>query len=142
MTEIRLDLESTPEEFGNKLGSHLFPALPTKEDWNLLAIPKGMQSGRTSIMLVVPVQVGKTRAMFVSETSLNCWMLATAALRSKFQDEVEQPGWAVLSEDARAVILPRYAEALRRVQPSLTNEQAMEAVTMMIDSLGADRPND
>lgn len=120
------------------LGSKVL--LHTTADWSIDALEHGMKSGATSLMVLIPVQVGDVDAVVAAETSLNVWMSATAVLAARFAAEVEQPGWVSLSPAARAILLPRMAEAVRRAMPGTTAEQASEAAEMILDGFGADGP--
>lgn len=116
----------------------------TTADWGLDALEGGMTSGRTSVTLFVPGTImseqGPVPIMVVAETSLNMWMQATAILRARFEEEVGDPGWSVMSVQVKELLTPRYAEALRRVLPDITEEQAVEAATMFLEGLAAGAP--
>lgn len=126
-----------PEKAGRSVGTDRLPVLHTTGDWTVATIDSGMVSGGTSIGLLLPVNVEGVPAVVVAETSLTAWMLTSAALAARYEAEVGRPGFAKLSPAARAMLLPRYVEAIRRAIPSATDEQAHDAASMMLDSLGS-----
>lgn len=146
MLAITVDTSGDHEKVGREVGTDRYPIIHTTADWMIDVLEKGMASGRTSLMLMIPADLEYNddspgeRVLLMIETSLNAWMMATAVIRAKCKDEVEQPGWAALSPAARALVLPRYAEAIRRSIPVATEKQAEMAAAMMLDSLEADRP--
>jgi hypothetical protein len=145
MPAIAVNISGDHERVGREAGTDRYPLIHTTHDWTIDVLDKGMQSGKTSLMLIIPADVAydddspPERVLLMVETSLNAWMMATAVIRGHCADEVGDPGWAVVSPAVRAMIGPRYAEAIRRAIPSATQEQAEEAAEMMFDSLGADR---
>lgn len=125
----------------------------TTADWYLDTLERGMASGKTSIMLRIPIndpeivndpevkKAGATMWTF-AETSLKAWMAAARLLASKYRDELEdeEVGWVVMPQVARDAITPRFAEVLRRIVPTMTAEQATASAGMFIDALGAGAP--
>ena len=109
----------------------------TTADWTLATLPQGMSSGRTSLAVFIPIP--GTDRVLAAETSLNAWQMATAVLVGAFGDELSIPGWAELTEPAKAALRPRYIEAIRRAIPGVTEPQIAEAVELLLDSLGAGR---
>lgn len=51
--------------------------------WNIAVIPGGMASGRPSIALRLDLPDGK---VVVTETSLQAWVAATAAMRARYPE--------------------------------------------------------
>lgn len=143
MPGINLDVGGDPAAFGERVGVNRVPVIHTTADWSLASLPNGMSSGRTSLVLAIPVDVAGNRALILAETSLAAWMMAATALRAAHEEEVDQPGYAVLSDDARALILPRYAEAVRRVLGSDVDQaRADELAEMLLDALSAGAPTE
>lgn len=140
MPGIHLELSGDHEAIGRRAGTAYRYVVHTTADWTLDALEHGMVSGATSLMLMIPCVIEGVDALVMAETSLQCWMMAAAGLAGKFHDEVTRPGWSVMSSDAKALIVPRWSEAIRRAIPGATDEQADDAARMMVDALGADRP--
>lgn len=146
MPAIAVDVSGDHEACGRKAGVNSYPIVHTTADWTIDILDKGMQSGATSLMLMIPADVtydddgSVERVLLMIETSLTAWMMASTVIAAHCRDEVEKPGWAVLPQAARDLLAPRYVEAIRRCIPSATQEQVLEAAEMMFDSLGADQP--
>lgn len=140
MPEISVVVHGDHDRVGRELGLDRRPVIHTVQPWTVDAIEGGMHSGGTSLMLLVPAQLGADTCVVAAETSLQCWMMAANALAARFEDEVTKPGWAHLSDSARALLMPRFAEAIRRAVPSATAGQAAEAAVMILDGLGAEGP--
>jgi hypothetical protein len=115
------------------------PTIHTIEDWVLHPLIGGMQSGRTSVMLFIPAKVNDVDVLVAAETSLQMWVSAATILAAKVPDEVTKPGWANLSPQARAVLGPRFAEAVRRAT-GCDASKAIEASNMIMDGFAADGP--
>ena len=149
MPAISINLGGDHEAFGLSVGMDRFPILRTTADWHVDALKHGMRSGATSLMVVIPAEVDAGRGELVpilvmAEMSLNAWMMATSVLAAAHRDEVEQPGWAIVPDAVKALLIPRYAEVLRRVlQPRLIDQAvALEIAEMFIDGLGAGAPTE
>jgi len=121
----------------------------TTEDWFLDTLEHGMASGKTSIMLRIPINdpevmaVTKGHKMWVfAETSLKMWMNAARILAAKYSDELEdeEVGWIAMPKVAKDALTPRFAEVLRRVVPDMTEAQATTSAAMFLDALGAGGP--
>lgn len=142
MPDIRVDLSGDHERVGRDMGIARKPVVHTTAGWVIDPMEHGMQSGATSLMVLIPA-VGDDlqECVVAAETSLTCFISAATVLAAKFADEVNQPGWAILSPAARAVMAPRFAEAVRRAT-GCTLEKAHEAAAMIIDGMGADAPPD
>lgn len=146
MPAIAVNISGDHERVGREAGTDRYPLIHTTHDWTIDVLEKGMASGKTSLMLIIPADVtfedstAPERILLMVETSLNAWMMATAVIRGHCAEEVGDPGWAVVPPGVRRLLGPRYAEAIRRAIPSATQEQAEEAAEMMFDSLAADRP--
>lgn len=144
MPAISLDLGDDDTAFGRSVGLDYLPALHTTADWSLHTLAHGMASGATSLMLAIPVIVDGVEAVVIAETSLQAWTMAATALRAAHTDELDQVGWAVLSDDARAAILPRYQEAIRRVLAQrgdpLPDTEVVELAELLLDALSAGTP--
>lgn len=140
MPSIDVVFDNDHEGLARRLGLDQLAILHTTADWTVDVMRHGMQSGATSLMVLIPVEVEGVAAMVLAETSLNVWMMASSLLASACRDEVEKPGYAKVSKAARDVLLPRFAEAIRRAIPAATEDQALEAATMMLDAAGADGP--
>jgi hypothetical protein len=140
MPAMRVSTDQDHEALAYEIGLDKLPVLHTTADWVVDALENGMQSGATSLMVMIPVSVEGADHMVMAETSLQLWMNTASILAAKYQDEVGAPGWAILPQAARDALRPRYAEAIRRAIPSATAEQAEEAAEMMFDALGADAP--
>lgn len=134
MPAINVELGGDHEQIQREMGCDRRAVIQTQADWTVDAIENGMSSGRTSLMLLIPADVDGLEVVVVAETSLQAWMMATAALHAAHREEVEQPGWAVISAEAKAVLMPRYAEAIRRVLPGTTRDQSEELAAMFIDA--------
>lgn len=141
MPAITVELGRDHAEVQRSLGVDRLPVIQTTADWTVDPIENGMATGATSLMVFIPANVDGISVVVAAETSLQCWMMATAALHASHRDEVEQPGWAVVTAEAKALLVPRYAEAIRRVLRGTTAEQADELAAMFIDawSVGAPR---
>lgn len=140
MPAIHVALHGDHERTGREVGTDRLPIIHTTADWTVDALEHGMESGRTSIMLLIPVTVGGIDCIVAAETSLQMWLSAGTVLAAKFREEVEQPGWAKLSPATRELFLPRLAEGIRRGIPSATVEQSIDSANMVLDSFGADGP--
>lgn len=141
MPAINVELGRDHAEVQRGLGVDRLPVIQTSADWTVDPIEHGMASGATSLLVFIPANVEGIEVIVAAETSLQCWMMATAALHASHRGEVEQPGWAVINAEGKALLVPRYAEAIRRVFPGTTGEQAEELAAMFIDawSVGAPR---
>jgi hypothetical protein len=142
MSSIKVRVDGDHEQTARDLGLTTDNVMHTTAEWTVDALVKGMTSGKTSIMLLIPVRWEGRDLVVAAETSLNMWMQATAILRSKFQDEVEDPGYAIVPDTVKRMLIPRYVEVLRRVVPTLTPEQAEEAATMFMDAISAGAPDE
>lgn len=142
MPSIRIDLSGDHEAFGRSIGIDRLPVLHTTADWSIDALEHGMASGATSLMVAIPLEVEGRRLLVMAETSLNAWMMATSVLRAAHEDEVGEPGWAVLSPATRALLIPRYAEAIRRTLPDVDEARSLELAEMFIDGLAAGAPTE
>lgn len=109
--------------------------LHTLADWTVVPLEKGMKSGATSLMVVIPID--GVDGLVMAETSLNVFMMAATTLAAKFKDEVEQPGWAKLSQPAKDALTPRFKEGLKRAIPNVTEQELNDAIDMFFSSLGA-----
>lgn len=140
MPSIRVCTDQKHEKLSRELGLDKLPIIHTTTDWIIDALENGMQSGATSLMVMIPVRVNDRNAMVLAETSLAVFMNAAAALAAAFHEEVTQPGWAVLSPQAKAMLMPPYTEAIRRAIPSASPEQAAEAAEMLLDAFSNNAP--
>lgn len=140
MPSIRVNVDGDHERLGREVGTDRLPVIHTTADWTIDALEHGMTSGATSLMVLIPVDVGGADALVAAETSLQCFLSAAVMLAASFKDEAEKPGYANLSPAARALFTPRLAEAIRRGIPSATPEQAIDAATMVLDGFAADGP--
>jgi hypothetical protein len=139
MPAIRVDLREDDQAVGRDVHVNELPTIHTIEDWVLHPLIGGMQSGRTSVMLFIPAKVNDVDVLVAAETSLQMWVSAATILAAKFPDEVTKPGWANLSPQARAVLGPRFAEAVRRAT-GCDASKAIEASNMIMDGFAADGP--
>lgn len=138
MPAIDVDFRE-PKEAGRFLqGEHW---LHTSKDWKINPIEKGMESGRTSLMVMIPVDVSGLTTWVLAETSLNAWMMATSLLRGRFHEELDEPGFAVMPESVKKALHPRFAEAIKRIL-QVEESKANELATMFIDSFEAGAPED
>lgn len=135
--QVNIHIDGDHERVGREVGIHRYPVIHTTADWTIDAMESGMQSGRTSLMVFVPATFEAKPVLIAAEISLNAYMMAASSLRAHFKHEVEAPGFARMSEPTRALLAPRFAEAIRRVIPDTTAEQASELAEMFIDGLGA-----
>lgn len=140
MPSIAVDVSGDHEKVGREMGSDVLPIIHTTSDWLIDALEHGMQSGATSLMVFIPVKVEGIDALVMAETSLQCWMMAATILAAKFDAEVNKPGWAILSPQARAIFGPRFAEALHRAIPGAAPQEIADAVEMILDGYAADAP--
>lgn len=140
MPAISIDITGDHEAFARRVGYGSMPTIHTAEDWEIDAIALGMSSGATALMVAIPARVNGAEVVVLAETSLNAWMMASAALAAAHRSEVEQPGWARLNDEARQVLIPRYAEACRRSIPELSSDRALELAEMLLDALSAGGP--
>lgn len=140
MPSIRVNVDGDHEKVGREMGTDRLPVIHTTADWTIDAMEHGMQSGATSLMVLIPASVEGADVLVAAETSLTVFMMAATTLAATHREEVEQPGWAVLSPAARALLGPRFAEAIRRAVPNVTPDQANVAATMILDATGADAP--
>lgn len=142
MPKIRVVVDGNHERLARELKLDRMPVVHSVAEWTIDVMDHGMRSGRTSLMVLIPVRIEGVTAMVAAETSLNAWMMATAVIRGHCQAEVNEPGWATLSPEARALLLPRFAEGIVRAIPSATLDQALVAAEMFLDGIGADAPPD
>lgn len=140
MPKISVVVDGDHERLARELKLDQLPVVHAVAGWTIDVMDHGMQSGRTSLMLLIPVRIDGKTSMVAAETSLNAWMMATAVIRGHCQAEVDEPGWATLSPDARALLLPRFAEAIVRAIPSASRDEALVAADMFLDGIGADAP--
>lgn len=141
MPGMSVALDGDHAAFGERVGIGRVPIVHTLEDWSIDPLEGGMASGKTSLMVAIPVYIeGEGSALVLAETSLQAWMLATSVLRSKFSEEVDVPGWAILSDETKALLIPRYAEAIRRVIPDITAVGSLELAELFLDGLAAGAP--
>lgn len=132
-----------PEAFSAAVDSARYPLIHSTKDWYIDFIPHGMASGRTSMMVVIPAKLPThQRVNLAVETSLQSWMQVAVAIKARYADEVDDPGWAVIPDNVKELLIPRWAEALRRVVPGMTLAQSNEAAAMFIEGLAAGSPED
>jgi hypothetical protein len=142
MPGMHLNMDGEHEAFGKRIGFGLVPVIHTTEDWHIDVLEGGMQSGRSSLMIIIPAKLPTHQKVHLAiETSVQSWMQVAGILRTLSEEEAGA-GWAVVSDDVREMLRPRYAEALRRVLSDITQEQALEAAEMFIDALAAGSPED
>jgi hypothetical protein len=137
---IRVVYDGKHEELGAELGLGRIPVVHTKANWTIDAMEHGMQSGETSLMVLIPAVIEGLKVYVAAETSLQAYVMAASILATAHPDEIEKPGFATLSPAARQVLSPRIAEAVRRAVPTATPEQAAEAAEMIMDGYAADDP--
>jgi hypothetical protein len=89
MPEINIVTHGDHEKVGRDLGTDRLPMIHTTCEWTIDAMEHGMQSGNTSLMLLIPAHVEDTEVLIAAETSLSCFMSAATILAAKFKDEVE-----------------------------------------------------
>lgn len=142
MGAVHVVVDGGHERLGRHLKLDQLPIIHTTTEWTIDLMRQGMKSGRSSLMVLIPVRVNGGNAVVAAEISLNSWMMATAVLRGACRDEIEEPGWANINPAARALLLPRFAESITRAVPTATVDQALEAAGMMLDAIGADAPPD
>lgn len=140
MPSIRVNVDGDHEKVGREVGADRLPIIHTTADWTIDAMSHGMQSGATSLMVLIPAKVQNVDVLVATETSLAAFVSAATVLGASHRDEVEQPGWAVMSPATRALLAPRIIEAIRRAVSAATPEQAQEAAEMILDGFGADAP--
>lgn len=137
MPGIQVNLDGDHDGLGRRLGLPGKYIVHTTEDWVIDALEHGMQSGATSLMVMIPCKVEGVDAHILAETSLQVFDNAAVVLRAAFQEELGRPGFAKLSKAARDLLRPRFAEAIIRSIPGTTLDQANQAAEMMFDALGA-----
>lgn len=140
MPTISVDVSGDHAKVSRQVGADRLPVIHTTADWMVDAMEHGMASGATSLMVLIPAQLNGVDVLVAAETSLSCWMSASAVLAAAHPDEVDKPGYANLSPVARAHLGPRFAEAVRRAVPSATPGEAIDAANMIMDGFAADGP--
>lgn len=128
--------------------------IQTNRDLTIHPLERGMQSGKTSVSIFIPMppdQIEKLKqnvdnkdVLIFAETSLQTWMMATGILRSKFQDEIDEPGYAIVPQTVKDHLIPIFAEMIRRVCRvkigKITKEMSEELAAAFIDGLSAGAP--
>lgn len=137
--EVILDEGRFPE-VAKRLGADKKPLFHTTEDWTLEALENGTTGGKASVMLLIPIKVENIDCLVAAETTLQLWINASTILAARFREQLERPGWVKMSAQTKSMLIPRYAEGIRRAIPTATHEQAIEAATMFISALEADVP--
>jgi hypothetical protein len=79
MPELKIELNSE-----GKLTHLKNKPIHVAEIEMITALPQGMQSGRTSVAIIIPLKDG---SYVYAETSLRLFQLATAAFTGKYGDE-------------------------------------------------------
>lgn len=118
------------------------PIAQEGDAWYIKPIEGGMASGRGALHVWIPGIYKRKNVLMYAETSVESWMQATGAIRAKFEAQVNEPGWALVPQVVKDMLIPRYVEALRRVKNDLSEEEATEIATMLIDALEAGSPEE
>lgn len=106
-------------EVGGAPALHGPDVIHTMNDWTIIGLPRGMASGRASIMAVIPLESGQT---VIAESSLQVLLNTASILAGTYREQVERPGFAKVSEPVRGLIKTRIFE---RILTALGNDMTV-----------------
>jgi hypothetical protein len=147
VSRITVDVSGDQQRWAAAMGIAELPTLVTASDWDLCVLPT---TGSPTVVcattaMIHPEEPGGAAepVVILSETTVKAFIQAAGVLHARYPgvlDDGSDPGFAVLSTDARGQMVSRWSEAVRRVVTELDAERATELAEMLVDGLAIGVP--